>query len=115
VRFLRVVVKCESPEYVKGNYEYTGLEGLFNFLLRIKRFPRGLIRYWLWNVAKEGFIGRVSCAMYDLEINADFHDYQLAKKIAEETRLLGAFDKVSENLDVALRFARAFDREADSP
>jgi hypothetical protein len=105
-------VECKSPKYVEGNYNYTKLEDVYNFLVRIKGFPRGKIGHWLLVVAKDGIIEGVYTARYGLRIVSDFHNYQLAQRIAEETRLIQAFDKVSPKMDVALSFARSFDNVA---
>jgi hypothetical protein len=107
---LKITVDCKSPKYAKGSYNYTKLEDVYSFLVRIKGFPRGKIGHWLWVVAKDGIIHGVYTARYGLKIESDFHDYQLAEKIAEETKLLQAFDRVSPRLDVALSFARSFDK-----
>ena len=109
---MKIVVECKSPKYVKGNYNYTKLEDLFHFLVRIKGFPRGKIGHWLLNVAKDGVIHGVYTARYGLKIESDFHGYELAQRIARETELIQPFDKVSPKLDVALSFAKSFDEEA---
>ncbi len=109
---LRITVKCTSPKYVKGNYDFSRLEDVFNFLVRIKGFPRGYIGSWLLNIAKDGCIHGVYTARYGLEIRSDFHNYALAQRIAEETGLLQSFDKVSSKPDIAISFAKTFDKEA---
>jgi hypothetical protein len=109
---LRIKIECSSPKYVKGNYEYRKLEEVFNFLVKIKGFPKGYVGHWLLNVAKDGVIHGVYTARYGLKIESDFHDYALAQKVAKESELLHSFDKVSPKLDVALAFARSFDKVA---
>lgn len=102
-------MECERPRYAKGSYDYTKLEDIYHFLVRIKGFPRGKIGHWLWCVAKDGIITGVYTARYGLRIESDFHDYQLAEKIADKTGLMRSFGSVSPRLDVALSFARSFD------
>ena len=109
---MRISVKCKSPKYVKGNYDYAKLEDVFNFLLRIKGFPKGYVGHWLLNIAKDGRIDGVYTARYGLSIESDFHNYALAQKIAKESGLLLSFDSVSSKLDTALAFAQSFDKEA---
>jgi hypothetical protein len=108
---LNISIECKSPKYAKGTYNYTKLEDVFNFLVSIRGFPRGKIGHWLLNVAKDGIIHGVYTARYGLKIESDFHDYELAQKIAEETGLTQPFDRVSPNMDVALSFAESFDRK----
>jgi hypothetical protein len=107
---LKITVECRSPKYAKGNYNYAKLEDVYSFLVGIKGFPRGKIGHWLLNVAKDGIIHGVYTARYGLKIESDFHDYQLAEKIAEETGLMQSFDRVSPRMDIALSFARSFDK-----
>lgn len=109
---MKIIIKCASPKYVKGNYVLSKLEEVFDFLTGIKGFPKGYIGSWLLNIAKDGHIYGVYTARYGLEIESDFHNYALAQKIAKETRLVQAFDRVSSKPDVAMAFARAFDKEA---
>ena len=109
---LKIKVECSSPRYVKGNYEYRNLEEVFNLLVKIKGFPRGNIGHWLLNLAKDGCIDGVYTARYGLKMKSDFHNYTLAQKAAKESGLLQSFDKVSPKLEIALAFARSFDKEA---
>ena len=108
---LKITVECASPKYVKGNYGFAKLKDVFNFLVRIKGFPRGYIGHWLLNIAKDGRIDGVYTARYGLKIESDFHNYALAQKIAKETGLIQSFDKVSSKPEIAMAFAKAFDRE----
>jgi hypothetical protein len=111
---LKIKVECSSPKYVKGNYEYQRFEEVYNLLVRIKGFPKGYVGQWLLNLAKDGSIDGVYTARYGLKIKSDFHDYTLAQKVAKESGLLKSFDKVSPRLDIALAFAKSFDKEAFS-
>ena len=108
---MKIKVECSGPRYVKGDYEYRKFEEVFNLLVRIKGFPRGNIGHWLFNLAKDGSIDGVYTARYGLKVKSDFHNYTLAQKVAEESRLLQSFDKISPKLEVALAFARSFDKE----
>lgn len=110
--WLRIIVNCDKPKYAKGKYEFEKLEDVYKFLVKIKGFAKPTIGSWLLTIAKDGCINRVSTARLSIEIKSDFHDYQLAQKIARGTKLVGAFDRVSPKLDVALSFAKAFDKEA---
>jgi hypothetical protein len=105
-------VECKSPKYAKGNYDYTKLEDVYNFLVGIKGFPKGDIGNWLLKIAKDGRIDGVYIARYAFEVKSDFHNYALAQKIAKETGLTRAFYRVSPKLEKALAFAKAFDKEA---
>jgi len=109
---LKITVECEKPKYAKGKYDFETLENVFKFLVGIKGFPRGNIGSFLLTIAKDGCIHGVYTARYALKITSDFHDYALAQKVATETRLVGAFDRVSPKLDIALVFAKSFDKEA---
>jgi len=110
---LKITVECASPKYVKGNYDFARLEDVFNFLVRIKGFSRGNIGRWLLNIAKDGRIAGAYTARYGLKIESDFHNYALAQKIAKETELVQSFNKVSSKPEIAMAFAKAFDREAN--
>ncbi len=109
---MKITVECEKPKYAKGKYDFETLENVFKFLVGIKGFPRGNIGSFLLTIAKDGCIHGVYTARYALKITSDFHDYALAQKVATETRLVGAFDRVSPKLDIALVFAKSFDKEA---
>ena len=109
---MKITVECEKPKYAKGNYNYTKLEDVYHFLVGIKGFPKGKIGHWLLGVAKDGSISRVHTARFTIDIKSDFHDYQLAQRIAQKTGLIRAFDRESPNVGVALSFAKAFDKEA---
>ena len=108
---MKIIIECKSPKYVKGTYNYTKLEDVFHFLVRVKGFPRGKIGYWLLDVAKDGIIHGVYTARYGLKIESDFHDYELAQKIANESGLMQPLGKVSEKIEIALSFAKSFDEE----
>ena len=112
-RILKIKVECDKPKYVKGIYEYTNLEQVFNFLNDIRGFSKPTIGAWLLNIAKDGSIHGVYTARIGIKIHSDFHDYELAQKTAKNTGLLYSWDKVSSKLETALAFARAFDIEAD--
>jgi len=109
---LKIEVECLSPRYVKGNYGYRKLEEVFNLLVRIKGFPKGYIGHWLLTLAKDGSIDGVYTARYGIKMKSDFHNYTLAQKVAKESGLLQSFDKTSPKLEIALAFARSFDKEA---
>jgi hypothetical protein len=106
------MIECDKPKYVKGKYEFEKLKEVFRFLAKIRGFAKGTIGSWLLDIAQDGSIDGVSTARLSIKIKSDFHDYELAQKIAGETGLVGAFDKRSSKLDVALIFAKAFDKEA---
>jgi hypothetical protein len=110
--FLRITVECEKPKYVKGKYEFEKLEDVCKFLVKIKGFAKGTIGSWLLILAKDGYISRTHTARSEIEMKSDFHDYELAQKVARETGLVRAFDRRSPKLDIAFAFAKAFDKEA---
>jgi DNA-directed RNA polymerase specialized sigma24 family protein len=110
---LRIMVECESPKYAKGKYEFEKLEEVFKFLVKIKGFAKSTVGSWLLTIAKDGCINGTRTARSSLKIKSDFHDYELAQKVAEETGLIRGFGRVSPKLDIALAFAKAFDKEAN--
>jgi hypothetical protein len=110
---LKITVECESPKYAKGKSNFAKLEDVYEFLVRIRGFPRGNIGSFLLTIAKDGCIHGAYTARYGLKITSDFHDYALAQKVATETGLSRAFGRISPRLDIALSFAKAFDKEAD--
>lgn len=108
---MKIYVDCENPKYVSGKYEFDKLEELFKFFMGIKGFPRGNIGSFLLTIAKDGSISGPYTSRYGFKITSDIHDYMLAKKLANETKLIDASDKVNWNLDTTLDFAKAFDKE----
>jgi hypothetical protein len=109
---LKITVECEKPRYAKGKYEFEKLQDVFEFLDKIRGFAKGTIGSWLLLLAKDGYISYAHTARWVIGMKSDFHDYQLAQKVARETGLVKAFDKRSSDVGVALRFAKAFDEEA---
>lgn len=112
-RTLKIRVECDKPKYAKGIYEYTKLEEVFNFLNGIKGFCRANVGSWLLCIAKDGSIDGVYTARIGIKMHSDFHDYELAQIIAKNTGLIYGFDRVSPKLELALAFAKAFDKEAN--
>jgi hypothetical protein len=108
---LKIKVECDKPKYAKGVYEYSSLEELFTFLNNIRGFAKSNLGSWLLCVAKDGAIHGVYTARIGIKVKSNFHDYELAQKIARKTGLVGAWDKVSPNPEIALAFAKAFDKE----
>jgi len=108
---LKIKVECDKPKYAKGTYEYHKLEEVFGFLNGIKGFAKPTIGAWLLCVAKDGAIEGVHTARIGIAIHSDSFDYQLAQKIAHKVGLIYGFDRTSTKLDVALAFAKAFDKE----
>lgn len=111
---MKIKVECNKPKYVKGTHEYTKLEEVFNFLNRIRGFAKPTIGAWLLCIAKDGAIDGVHTARIGIAIHSDFSDYELAQKIAHKVGLIYGFDRTSTKLDVALAFAKAFDKEVST-
>lgn len=109
-RTLKIIVDCEKPKYVKGTHECSSLEEVYNFLTNIKGFAKPTVGAWLLCIAKDGLISGVHTARLEIKIHSDFHDYQLAQKIAKETGLIYGLDKTDEKLETALAFAKTFDK-----
>lgn len=109
---MKITVECESPKYAKGKFEFETLEDVYKFLVKIKGFTKVKVGTWLLILAKDGYISKTHTARWVIGMESNFHDYQLAQKVARETGLVRAFDKISPKLDLALAFAKAFDKEA---
>jgi len=103
---LKIKVNCIAPKYVRGDYEFHTFEELYNFLFRIKGLAKKYLSTWLYAVAKDGSISMHS-ARCVIEIKSDFHDYDLANKVAQK---VGRF-KDPENRNLALIFAKTLDKE----
>lgn len=114
-----IKVKHSAPKYAEDKNEFLGFEELYNWLIKIKGLLRGNVSSYLFKLAKDGYVGRVVNARLDMEIESDFHDYFLAQEIARKVGLLrhkkGFLEEIiSPHLNLALKFAKAFDEEMKS-
>jgi len=108
---LKIMAKCSAPRYAKGEYEFRSFEKVFDWLVKIRGFPKGGVGRFLFALAKDGHIDGVYTAHYSFEMESDFHDYFLAQEVARKTGLLYSFDRLSPKLDIALAFAKTLDKE----
>lgn len=107
---MKVVINCMAPKYARGKFEFGTLEEVYHWLSNIKGLSKGSPSRWLFALAKDGSDGG-STARYFFQAESSFHDYSLAREVAFATGLLKGGERYSSDRDVALTFAREWDKQ----
>ena len=104
---MEIIVKCKSPSYAKGKYNFHSLEELLKWFNGIRSIGKSGRSNLIFALAKgEG----LSLAKHGLKVDVEFNspDYFLANKLAEETGLLQR-GMIKPNDEYLAKFVKFFD------
>ena len=109
---LHIVVRCRTPKYIKGEYQFATFRDFLSWLAKIKALPKWSLGALLYGFVKSGYLNHVS-GHYTFDAESNFSDYSLAQDLASKVGLLKirmGSDSFSRKPEVALQFADELDK-----